>query len=271
MRNLFVLAEALDYIEAHLREPLGVEAIAQGCHASVSALQKLFGYAFHCAVSDYVAKRRMTAAARELIATQRSITDIAFEFQYGSPEAFTRTFSRIWGTTPSSFRRQRRFAGLFPRYELTYENGGYLMPNTRKVDISELHDELKKLQNTWVLSIDMDGLFVINDQYGRAGGDAVIAGAVARIDAALGDDMVMFRIGGDEFAVLTGLSEESQAKALADRIKMQNGEIVAFGEHNIPVSMKIGVMRIPEGKIDYTQLLEGLGESIVREREERDR
>lgn len=53
------------------------------------------------------------------------------------------------------------------------------------------------------LAIDIDGLKEINDSYGHEAGDKVISGAAECIEGCFGTKGKVYRIGGDEFAVLT--------------------------------------------------------------------
>lgn len=58
----------------------------------------------------------------------------------------------------------------------------------------------------------------INDTLGREAGDRVILECLHRIDRECADGMLMFRIGGDEFAMLTGLSDRAAAEALGAQV-----------------------------------------------------
>ncbi len=55
----------------------------------------------------------MSESARELVETRRKLVDIAFDYQFGSAESFSRAFKRMFGIGPSLFRRRgcldRRF------------------------------------------------------------------------------------------------------------------------------------------------------------------
>ena len=77
-------------------------------------------------------------------------------------------------------------------------------------------------------------------------GDLVILEALSRIDRAAGDDMLTLRIGGDEFALVTGFDSEDDARALADTILSDNGNPVVCDEREFPVSMWCGMTRIPQ-------------------------
>jgi len=72
---------------------------------SYSGLQKLFSYAFGCSVSEYITKRRLSLASKELLSSGKSITDIAFDYQYDSPEAFSRAYQAFHGVPPSITRK----------------------------------------------------------------------------------------------------------------------------------------------------------------------
>lgn len=115
--KLTSLAAALEYVEQNLTSDFSQEKCARYACCSLSGLQKLFRSVFRRSVGDYVARRRLTAAARELQQTDRTALDIAVEFGWGSAEAFTRAFSRVWGVTPSEYRRSWHFSGLCPRLD----------------------------------------------------------------------------------------------------------------------------------------------------------
>jgi len=92
MKNLLVLATALEVVEDKLKEPLSVEDLAKSCYVSVSGLQKLFNYVFGCSVKEYIAKRKLSLAAYDLIHTDQTITQIALTYTYDSPEVFSKAF-----------------------------------------------------------------------------------------------------------------------------------------------------------------------------------
>jgi AraC family transcriptional regulator len=258
-----ILASALDIIEENLRAPLRLEDLARACYSSPSGLQKLFRYVFRYTVSEYTSKRRLTRASAELAGSDRSILAIALDYQYNSAEAFSRAFKRFWGISPSIFRRERRFTALFPRFQLEYVNGGYVMPSSsRRVDIRDLYDVLKGLANTYMLCVDVRYLMQINEQYGHRAGDMVIAETAARIEREISPTMLMFRVGGDEFAVVTGYDDPADVEALRERIATYNGQTIDCEGQEIPVSTRYGIYQIPEGNIRYSELYGSLVQSL---------
>ncbi|MCL2500932.1 MAG: helix-turn-helix domain-containing protein [Defluviitaleaceae bacterium] len=266
MRDISVLTAALEIVERRLREPMNAADLAAACYLSYSGLQKLFGYAFGCSVSVYITKRRLSLASRALLESGASITDIAFDYQYGSPEAFSRAFKRFWGISPNKFRRTRRFTELQPKFIIERDQGGFNMLKRKPLDVSELYDELKKLGGTYVLSVDIAGFEKVNKNYGYAAGDAVIAETFARVERELGEDMLLFRIGGDEFAAVSRFEALADAEALARKITGMNGTSVPFEAHEIPLSLRIGICQIPTGGLSYQKALNILAESVEKTR-----
>lgn len=249
------LTAALEYIEHDLSGEFSQEQCAKAACCSLSGLQKLFRSVFNKSVGDYVTRRRLTAAARELQQTDRTALDIALEFGWGSAEAFTRAFSRVWGVTPSEYRRSWRFSGLCPRLDFPrhfMREGELIMTN--KYDISELYDYIRSKQGTYALSFDTSHLMEINDTLGHEAGDKVILECLHRIDRECTDGMMMFRIGGDEFVMMTGLSDKSAVEALAKRVLSHNGECVPHNGTEIPVSMRAGAVLLKSGKLSYSEL-----------------
>lgn len=174
-----------------------------------------------------------------------SITEIAMKYQYNSPEVFSRAFNKLWGTSPSKFKTKWHSSGIFPQIipdEKKLEGGIYM---GRRIDISQLYDELQKTEReSYVLCFDVAGLEKINIEKGRSAGDAVILEAFRRIDAMAGDNMLAFRIGGDEFAVVTGLTEKSDIEKISEEIISLNGRSVKNTEQEIPVSLRISALKL---------------------------
>lgn len=260
MESFAVLTNALDYIEANLTEEITQEDIARHCSYSVSSLQKMFKRVFRIGIADYVSRRRITAASRELISTDENILDIALKYGYNSHEVFSRAFTRIWGESPSRYRKKRSFSEIYPKLDLPIINsGGYTM---KKFDLTDLYETLKEMDGTYAISFDMCNLLPFNEKYGHAAGDLAIAECLKRIDNEKEEDMVMFRIGGDEFVLLTNRTDLKQAEEIRQRVFSHNEETVHFDGADLPVSLHGGIMKLNTAKgLRYSKLFTELVEA----------
>lgn len=208
MNNLELLANALEYMETHLDMEITTDDVARNCYCSKSTLEKLFRCINNMTVHDYLVRRRMTKAAR-LIHDEpdRNLLDIALASGYSSNESFTRAFKQVWHCKPSELRRQPRYSELFPRLLCPLENGDDYMKERKHIDISELYDYFSRRKNCYIICCDIRNLIVINNISRRAG-DLAILEALRRMNDAAGEDDIVFRIGGDEFAMLTNSEEQ---------------------------------------------------------------
>lgn len=99
------MQKAIDYIEAHLLEPITIEEIAGQAHVSAFHFQRLFAILTDVSVGEYVRRRRMTLAAQELASGDCKIIDLAYKYGYDTPESFSKAFRKHHGATPSEVRK----------------------------------------------------------------------------------------------------------------------------------------------------------------------
>jgi diguanylate cyclase (GGDEF)-like protein len=71
---------------------------------------------------------------------------------------------------------------------------------------------------TAVLAVDVDRFKKINDQYGHQAGDRALVSLVAELRTVLRDSDQLYRIGGDEFAVILEVNSRKEVTAIARRL-----------------------------------------------------
>ena len=98
-----------------------------------------------------------------------------------------------------------------------------------------------------VLYIDVDHFKSVNDTEGHAAGDKLLILLAECMQAALREDDLLFRIGGDEFAALAHVATAEQALGLAERL------ITAVHERS-SVSLSVGVAVEAPGESDTALL-----------------
>lgn len=95
---------AVDYIEDTLKQKTDYEKIAQAACYSVYHFQRFFTFITGLTLSEYIRRRRMTLSAFELQNSAVKVVDLAMDYGYGSPEAFSRAFQSLHGITPTAAR-----------------------------------------------------------------------------------------------------------------------------------------------------------------------
>ncbi|MEZ5228576.1 MAG: GGDEF domain-containing protein [Acidimicrobiales bacterium] len=89
-----------------------------------------------------------------------------------------------------------------------------------------------------LLYLDLDGFKEINDAWGHAAGDHVLATTAARLRSTLRADDAAARLGGDEFVVVT---REHEARDLAERLLPILGQPIPWAGADLVVGCSIGV------------------------------
>ncbi|MGI6159530.1 MAG: helix-turn-helix domain-containing protein [Limnochordia bacterium] len=99
---------AIDYIEENLKSELPLKEVAARAYMSIANFYRLFYALTGHSIKDYIRRRRLNCACLELLDRHARVTDLALEYQFESPEGFSRAFSREFGKTPTEFRRAGR-------------------------------------------------------------------------------------------------------------------------------------------------------------------
>lgn len=254
MDNLELLTNAISYIEMHIQDDLKTEDIAKACYCSKSTLDKLFRNVNRISVRDYLIRRRMTLAARLLVENQEiSIIDTALAYGYGSPEAFTRAFQQVFCCKPSEYRKEKKITDLFPRMDGPLENGDEYLNDRRHFEISQLYDLFCERRNCYFIVCDVKSLGPINE-ISRKAGDLAILESLSRLNQAAGPEDIVFRIGGDEFAMLTCSEDISYAQGIAEKIRQKNGQTFDYEDKKLPLSLYAGVTKPELHHMKYDEL-----------------
>ena len=105
MDNDNPIFRSLALIEEKIHEKLTVENLADSIHFSKYHYQRVFREAVGESVMQYVTRRRLSLAARELAGGNSSVLEIALKYGYDSHEGFTRSFRAYTGVTPAEYRK----------------------------------------------------------------------------------------------------------------------------------------------------------------------
>jgi diguanylate cyclase (GGDEF)-like protein len=93
-----------------------------------------------------------------------------------------------------------------------------------------------------LLILDLDCFKQVNDTWGHAAGDRVLAEYATAVSKAIRSEDVFARLGGDEFALLCRVTDLEQALVLAERIRSLVERIdIQWQSAPIPLTVSIGV------------------------------
>lgn len=265
VKNFYVLTDAVNFIEDNICEEISGQMIADYCCVSLSSLQKLFRLAMQKSIKEYIGKRRISLAAEDILKTDMSFTEIAYKYQFSSPEVFCRAFRKVWNDSPSSYKEHWKFSGIFPKIDYHYEEGADQEMARKKVDIIDAYETFKSMKGTYVICFDIVNLMPINDISTEAG-DLAIIEAAKRIDEARDDNMLMFRIGGDEFALVSGLTDLQETGKLAEKVLCRNGKEIVYKNQSIALALRAGFTKIPEESLRYSEFFTNMHQSIEESR-----
>lgn len=131
MSWLDIMNRVIDYIEDHLTEEIDMEEIATLSTYSSVTFQRMFSIVCNITLSEYIRGRRLTMAAFDLQNSDEKIIDIAFKYNYDSPEAFARAFKSIHGISPSEARKKGSVLMAHPRLSFQLQLKGDVPMNYR--------------------------------------------------------------------------------------------------------------------------------------------
>lgn len=146
------------------------------------------------------------------------------------------------------------FAATYNAMTAEFERLAYLdrltgLPNRRYLERQLLERGVKRGREA-VLAIDLDGFKPVNDTHGHAVGDRVLAAVARRINDAVTERGLLARVGGDEFAAIVPLCNDSQTREIAcgcaEDIRKALERPIEIDGVSFPVGCSIGVAIIPD-------------------------
>ncbi|ADG76821.1 Diguanylate cyclase with GAF sensor OS=Tsukamurella paurometabola (strain ATCC 8368 / DSM /CCUG 35730 / CIP 100753 / JCM 10117 / KCTC 9821 / NBRC 16120/ NCIMB 702349 / NCTC 13040) OX=521096 GN=Tpau_0167 PE=4 SV=1 [Tsukamurella paurometabola] len=119
------------------------------------------------------------------------------------------------------------------------------LPNRHAMDLMVSERESAGIR--LIAYADLDDFKRINDSFGHQFGDAVLRAVARRIDAAIGEDDVVYRVGGDEF-VIAARESDVPLEDMVDRLRAAVSDSpVTVDGRPITVSATVGAVQVPVG------------------------
>lgn len=105
MKQYVPLEKAIEYIENHLNENIGLRDVSREIGYSYYHMTRLFSNVLGESVGHYINRRKLYKASEKLIYSNQKVIDIAFDCGFESSEAFSRAFKSVFGNSPIEYRK----------------------------------------------------------------------------------------------------------------------------------------------------------------------
>ncbi len=121
----------IDLIEDNLTNDVTLEKLSKELHYSSYYCTRQFHQYVGISLRNYIRLRKLSAAALCLRDTTHRMIDIAFKYGFSSQEAFSRSFTKVFGISPNKYRKMPHPLPLFVKRN-TYNP--YLLGIKRDID-----------------------------------------------------------------------------------------------------------------------------------------
>ncbi|AYD00120.1 EAL domain-containing protein [Neorhizobium sp. NCHU2750] len=146
------------------------------------------------------------------------------------------------------------------------------LPNRMRFagELSNLIAESRVLRRQFgLMSFDVDRFKDINDLFGHAAGDTVLAELARRLKEVLDGGDLAARLGGDEFTVISaGDDQPEMVTRLAERLTRAMDEEIEVEGRALRVSLSIGIAMFPQDGEDAASLLANSDAALYRAKAE---
>lgn len=96
------------YIDANFKTDLKINQICEDMHINPSHFSRMFKTYIGMSPKQYLTQVRLRSVKRDLLMTNRSITDIALDNGFVDVNNFIRVFRKSFGITPSQYRERTK-------------------------------------------------------------------------------------------------------------------------------------------------------------------
>lgn len=207
-----VMTRILKYIETHISEPLTIKQLAQIAGYSEYHFIRLFKEYTNMSCMHYIRKRRLIKASEDIVNGNR-IIDVAFQYGWQSHSAFTKSFKREFGFSPSLLRTMCMEINCLGD---NYMNGIFM----KQTKIGETKEQLlEKLK----ISIRENGIIIKEEQLlnvyqcaCRVYADVKRYSGEEYVTHTLNVSILLSEMGAEPSVVLSGMLCDSAKKGIKD-------------------------------------------------------
>ncbi len=165
-----------------------------------------------------------------------------------------------------TFERTRESALTDPLTELPNARGFYMMLEQRLAECQRLNRESLSL-----ISMDVDDFKKINDQWGHATGDRLLASIAHVIRKELRQMDILSRYAGDEFVAIMPMASQAMSEGVAERIRnaVAKHQFSVRTGKSIEVSISTGIACFPNDGETTEELLTTAARNMQQDKHSR--
>ena len=123
----------LAYVDCHIHEKIDLRSLAEIAGYSPFYFSRIFVEEMGMPVTGYIRIRKLQYAAVSLL-EGRKVLEVAMLYAFDSHEGFTRAFTRLFGSTPSTVRKYL-VSYTVPGFAVPTEKRRYLMTESKREDL----------------------------------------------------------------------------------------------------------------------------------------
>ena len=147
--NPKLISKILAYIDQHIYEKICLADLARLAGYSPFYFSTLFAETMGISVTSYIRVRKLQHAMADILSYEK-ITDVAFKYSFESHEGFTRSFTKLFGSSPSTIRKRIT----------SYTIPDYIVPN----NIQRKENNNMKTQNSLKEEMKKQGVIILEDE-----------------------------------------------------------------------------------------------------------
>ncbi|HZE69068.1 MAG TPA: diguanylate cyclase [Pyrinomonadaceae bacterium] len=165
-----------------------------------------------------------------------------------------------------TFEKTKESALTDPLTELPNARGFYMMLEQRIAEGQRMNKE-----SLAVLSMDIDEFKGINDEYGHAIGDRVLASVAGVIRKELRQMDILTRYAGDEFVTIMPMASTTMAQSVGERVRMavESHRYSVRAGKTVELGLSLGVACFPEDGETSEELLTAAARRMQRDKHSR--
>ncbi len=146
------MKRAVDYIEKNIKNNVAYSEVAQAAAISKGHFWRLYKMLFGETIGSYIRNRRLTITAQKLLSSRRKISDICYEYNFESYEAFSRAFKKLFKMAPAEYIKKKSRFYYLERQRLTGKDIDHILgggintnPDFVKVKSFIIYGKLNKI------------------------------------------------------------------------------------------------------------------------------